>query len=135
MLPSWGMTASARGRRPRSLAMVARGAALGAVREIDVLKEGEAPSAHDLLAQFVREETTLLKGGEDGLAPLAELAELGQSVANGLDSDLVKAPGGLFAVARDEWDGRVVVKEGDSRVDLRPREAKLSRYLWRVCIQ
>ena len=93
--------------------------ALGAEGEIDVLEDGEGLGGGDLALQLIGQEVALREGLEDRLAPLVQLRELGQAVADRGDRDLVEGPGGLLPVAGDEGDRGPLAEEAGRCRDLR----------------
>ena len=93
-------------------------APLGTIRQVKILQRGHRLGQRDLLREFVGEQSPLLEGIENRLAPRIELGEPGEGVANRGDLDLVELPGGLFAIARDERNRGASRNQAGHRVHL-----------------
>ena len=92
---------------------------LGAEGEVDVLENGEGSGGGDLRREFVGEEFALRERFEDRLAPLVQLGELGEAVADVGDLHLVEGSRRLLPVAGDEGHRRPFAEELRGRRDLR----------------
>ena len=88
-------------------------AALGLERQVEILERRLGLAGADLFFELGRELALLLDRGEDRLASLLELQQVGAALLDGADLHLVETAGRLFAVARDEGDGRPLGEQLD----------------------
>jgi hypothetical protein len=100
------------------------GAALGLVRQVDVLDAGLGLRGQQRVAQFVGELALLLDGGQHGLASLVEFPQVAQSLLQRAQLSVVEAAGDLLAVPRDEGDRGPLVEQPDRRRDLGLRDSQ-----------
>ena len=93
------------------------GAPLGFERQVQVLEFVFVESCLDARLQFIGKLALLRDGGEDGFAPVCEIAEIRQLLLDGADLHLVEIAGRLLAIARDEGDRAAVVQQFDNGAD------------------
>ncbi|EAU65366.1 hypothetical protein STIAU_2193 [Stigmatella aurantiaca DW4/3-1] len=100
------------------------GAALGLVRQVQVLQLGARPGLLQGLGQLRRQLPLALDGAQDGLPARIELGAFGGAIQDGLDLHLVEASRGLLAVAGDEGHGGPLFLKREGLVHLLGPEAQ-----------
>ena len=92
----------------------------GTEGQVDVLEDGEGFGGSDPAFQLIGEEFALGERFEDRLPSFVQFRELGQSVADSGDLDLVEGPRDLLPVAGDEGNRPPLAEEYGRGRDLRP---------------
>ncbi len=100
------------------------GAALGPVGQIEIFELGLVERGLDARFQLVGEFALFGDGGEDRLAAVDEVAEIGEVLFDRADLHFIEVAGGLFAVTRDEGDGAAVVEQLDDGGDAAHRQVQ-----------
>ena len=94
-------------------------AALLLVRQVQIFQPLLAVRRFDARPQFRRQLVLLLDAFQNGRATLLHLAQIDQSLAQRTQLGIVQPTGRLLAIAGDEWHGRTLIDQRDSRNDLR----------------
>ena len=94
------------------------GAPLGLVGEVEVLQLGLLARGLDPLPQLRGQLALFLDGLEDRQLALLKFAEIGKTLFNGADLDLIQLIGALLAVAGDKGDGGPLLQEFHGVCDL-----------------
>ena len=89
------------------------GAPLGLVGQIEVFQLALVERGLDARLQLIGQLALFGDGGQNGLAPVGQLAEVGQIFLNCENLHLVQIAGGLLAVARDERHRAATVEQLD----------------------
>ena len=101
------------------------GAALGPERQVDILEGRQVGRGPDAGLQRVGQQFALGQRLQDRAAPLVQLVQLLEPVADGGDGHLVQAAGGLLAVAADEGNGAALGDQVGDGLDLAGRDLQL----------
>ncbi len=101
------------------------GAALGLVRQVQILQPRLAVGGFDVGAQFVGQLALLLDARQHRGAAILQLAQVGQARFQIAQLGVVQPAGDFLAVARDEGDGGAFVEQRDGGLCLRGLGADL----------
>jgi len=101
------------------------GAALGFVGQIEGFQALLGVRLVDFPGQGRGELALFLNTGQDGLAALFQLPQIGEPLLQGAQLGVIQSPGGFLPVAGDEGHGGAFVQQGDGRHDLLGADAQL----------
>ena len=101
------------------------GAALGLVRQVDVLEPRLRLGRHDLVAQLVVELSLGCDRLKDRRAPILQFTNVTQPFLEGAQLGVVERAGRFLAVPSDEWHGGAAIEQLDRRSDLPFTHAQL----------
>ena len=89
------------------------GAALGLVRKVQVFELALVQSGFDARLELVGELALFGDGGQDGFAPVHNVAEVGEVLLDGENLHFIQVAGGLLAIACDKRHSSTVVEQFD----------------------
>ena len=94
--------------------MVAWGAALWLIGQVEILKLALLQSGFNARSEFGRQFALLLDGSQDGCAAILQVSEVSQLLRDGSNLNLVQISGGFFPVAGDERDSAAFIQKPDA---------------------
>ena len=100
---------------------------LGAMGQVEIFEPGGCVRGGDGVCQRRVQVAGLLQRGEDGVAALLKLVQLGESIRHASKRALVHVPGRLFPVPRDEWHRALLVHQRDGLAHVPLSKAELAR--------
>ena len=100
---------------------------LGAMGQVEIFEPGGCVRGGDGVCQRRVQVAGLLQRGDDGVAALLQLVQLGESIRHASKRALVHVPGRLFSVPRDEWHRALLVHQRDGLAHVPLSKAELAR--------
>ena len=97
---------------------LALGAALGFVGQVEVFEFGLGVGALDGAGQFIVQLALLVDAGQDGSAPVFQLAQVAQPVFQVAQLAVVQTAGHFLSITTDKRHGSAFIKQCDGRADL-----------------